>query len=178
MSIWRVALGKHFFNTRGCVAFSISRQPTENQKEELPMTTPSKEESSTIIPAMRYRNAPAAIEWLCQAFGFEKHLIVPGENGTIGHAQLTLGSGMIMLGSIRDNEFSKLIKQPDEVGGVETQYPYVVVKDADTHYARAVAAGAKIVREIEDAGYGGRGYSCRDLEGHLWSFGSYDPWSQ
>ena len=142
------------------------------------MSDQAKKGPATIIPAMRYRKAPEAIEWLCQAFGFEKYLIVPGENGTIGHAQLTLGSGMIMLGSIRDNEFSKLIKQPDEVGGVETQYPYVVVKDADAHYARAVAAGAKIVREIEDAGCGGRGYSCRDLEGHLWSFGSYDPWSQ
>ena len=140
------------------------------------MTTPIKDGSSTIIPAMRYRNAPAAIEWLCQAFGFEKHLVVPGENGTIAHAQLTLGNGMMMLGSVRDNDFSKLVKQPDQLDGAETQCPYVVVTDADAHYARAVAAGAKIVHEIEDASYGGRGYSCRDLEGHLWSFGSYDPW--
>jgi len=141
------------------------------------MTSPIKNGPSTIIPAMRYRNAPAAIEWLCQAFGFEKHLVVPGENGTITHAELTLGNGMMMLGSIRDNEFTKLVKQPDQLDGVETQCPYVVVKDADAHYARAVAARAKIVREIEDASYGGRGYSCRDLEGHLWSFGSYDPWA-
>ena len=125
---------------------------------------------------MRYRNAPAAIEWLCHAFGFEKHLVVPGENGTIAHAQLTLGNGMMMLGSVRDNDFTKLVKQPDQLDGAETQCPYVVVTDADAHYARAVALGAKIVREIEDASYGGRGYSCRDLEGHLWSFGSYDPW--
>ena len=141
------------------------------------MTTPIKNGPSTIIPAMRYRNAPAAIEWLCQAFGFEKHLVVPGENGTIAHAELTLGNGMMMLGSVRDNEFSKLVKQPDQLDGVETQCPYVVVKDADAHYGQAVAAGAKIVREVEDASYGGRGYSCRDLEGHLWSFGSYDPWA-
>ncbi|HTD16628.1 MAG TPA: VOC family protein [Chthoniobacterales bacterium] len=140
------------------------------------MTTPIKDGPSTIIPAMRYRNAPAAIEWLCQAFGFEKHLVVPGENGTIAHAQLTLGNGMMMLGSVRDNDFTKLVKQPDQLDGAETQCPYVVVTDADAHYARAVALGAKIVREIEDASYGGRGYSCRDLEGHLWSFGSYDPW--
>lgn len=103
---------------------------------------------------------------------------VPGENHTIAHAQLTSGNGMMMLGSIHDNEFGKLIKQPDELGGIETQCPYVIVKDADAHYARAVAAGAKIVKEIADAGYGGRGYSCRDLEGHIWSFGSYDPWSE
>ena len=140
------------------------------------MTAPIKEGPSTIIPAMRYRNAPAAIEWLCQAFGFEKQLVVPGEKGTIAHAQLTLGNGMMMLGSVRENGSSRLVKQPDELGGVETQCAYVVVEDADAHYARAVAAGAKIVREIEDASYGCRGYSCRDLEGHLWSFGSYDPW--
>ena len=53
-----------------------------------------------IIPSMRYRNAPAAIEWLCKAFGFEKHLVVPGEDGTIAHAQLTLGNGMIMVSSV------------------------------------------------------------------------------
>jgi uncharacterized glyoxalase superfamily protein PhnB len=141
------------------------------------MSNLTKEGSSTIIPAMRYRNASAAIEWLCEAFGFEKHLVCPGENGTILHAELTLGNGMMMLSSVRDNDFAKLIKQPDELNGVETQCSYVVVKDADAHYARAVATGAKIVREIEDASYGGRGYSCRDLEGHLWSFGSYDPWS-
>ena len=142
------------------------------------MTTQTKEGSATIIPAMRYRNAPAAIEWLCRAFGFERHLVVPGENDTIAHAQLEWGNGMMMLGSIHDNEFGKLIKQPDELGGIETQCPYVIVKDADAHYARAVAAGAKIVKDIADAGYGGRGYSCRDLEGHLWNFGTYNPWSQ
>jgi len=53
-----------------------------------------------IIPSMRYRNTPAAIEWLCKAFGFEKHLVVPGEDGTIAHAQLTLGNGMIMVSSV------------------------------------------------------------------------------
>jgi uncharacterized glyoxalase superfamily protein PhnB len=142
------------------------------------MSNQSKEGPATIIQAMRYRNAPAAIEWLCQAFGFEKHLVVPGENGTIAHAQLAWGNGMMMLGSVRDNEFGKRIKQPDELGGIETQGPYVVVEDADAHYARAVAAGAEIVIEIADASYGGRGYSCRDLEGHLWSFGSYNPWSE
>jgi uncharacterized glyoxalase superfamily protein PhnB len=62
---------------------------------------------STVIPAMRYRDAATAIEWLCEAFGFEKRLVVPGENGGIAHAQLTFGSGMIMLGSARDDEYSR-----------------------------------------------------------------------
>ncbi len=133
---------------------------------------------ATISPGMRYRNAPAAIEWLCRAFGFEKHLIVPGPNDTIVHAQLTYGNGMIMLSSKLDTEFNQLIKQPEELGGFETQSPYVIVPDADAHYARANSAGATIVLDIVDASYGGRGYSCRDLEGHLWSFGTYNPWAE
>jgi uncharacterized glyoxalase superfamily protein PhnB len=131
---------------------------------------------ATIIPGMRYRNAPAAIEWLCKAFGFEKQLVVPGESGMIAHAQLTFVNGMIMLSSSHDNEYGRLIKQPDEIGGAETQAAYVIVPDADAHYARAKAAGAEIVIDIKDESYGGRGYTCRDLEGHLWNFGTYNPW--
>ena len=131
----------------------------------------------TIIPCLRYRDAPAAIEWLCRAFGFQKQLVVPNHDGTIAHAQLTLGNGMIMLGSAADSEFGRLFKQPGEIGGAETQTPYVIVEEVDAHYARAKTAGATLVRDIQDEDYGGRGYSCRDPEGHLWSFGSYDPWA-
>jgi uncharacterized glyoxalase superfamily protein PhnB len=118
----------------------------------------------------------AAIEWLCKAFGFEKHLVVPGENGTVAHAQLSFGNGMIMLGSARDDEFGRRVKPPRETGGIGTQSAYVIVEDADAHHARAKAAGAEIVMEVEDQDYGGRLYSCLDPEGHLWSFGTYDPW--
>ena len=83
-----------------------------------------------------------------------------------------------MLSSKLDTEFNQLIKQPEELGGMETQSPYVIVPDADAHYARAKGAGANIVLDIVDASYGGRGYTCRDLEGHLWSFGTYNPWVQ
>ena len=133
---------------------------------------------SSVIPVLRYREATAAIEWLCEAFGFEKNLVVPNEDATIAHAQLSFGNGMIMLGSVPKNEtdFGRLMKQPDEIGGAETQSAYVVVEDADAAYARAKAAGARIANEIKDEDYGGRGFSCHDLEGHLWSFGTYDPW--
>ena len=134
--------------------------------------------TATIIPTLRYQNAPAAIDWLCRAFGFERHLVVPGDNGNIEHAQLVLGNGMIMLGTQRDDEFGKLQKTPAEIGGVGTQSPYIIVADADAHHARAVAAGAKVVYALKDEDYGGRGYSCRDPEGHLWSFGTYDPWKE
>jgi uncharacterized glyoxalase superfamily protein PhnB len=141
------------------------------------MNRNAKQTTATIIPAMRYEDAPAAVEWLCRAFGFEKQLVVPGKEGQILHAQLSFGNGMIMLGSAsNDGEFGKYIKPPRATGGIGTQSPYVVVADADVHYKRAVAAGARVVIEIKDEDYGGRGYSCLDPEGHLWNFGTYDPW--
>ena len=140
------------------------------------MPTIAKRTRATVIPSLRYRNAPAAIDWLCQVFGFEKQLVVPNPDGTIAHAELSFGNGMIMLGSVADTEFGRLMKQPDEVGGAETQSAYVIVSDADLVYARAKAANAEIVRDIRNEDYGGRGFSCRDLEGHLWSIGTYDPW--
>jgi uncharacterized glyoxalase superfamily protein PhnB len=129
-----------------------------------------------IIPCLRYRDAMVAIDWLCRAFGFHKQVVVPGPNGTVAHAQLTFGTGMVMVGSIQNTEFGRWIAQPDENGDRETQAPYVVVKDVDTHYARAMAAGARVVTELKNQSYGGRDYSCRDPEGHLWSFGTFDPW--
>ena len=131
---------------------------------------------SNVIPCLRYRNAAAAIEWLCETFGFEKSLVVPGDGDEIAHAQLKHGEGMVMLGSATDTEFGRLMKQPDEIGGAETQTAYVVVSDADSIYERAKAAGARIAIEVRDEDYGGRGFSCYDLEGHLWNFGTYNPW--
>jgi uncharacterized glyoxalase superfamily protein PhnB len=132
--------------------------------------------TSTIIPCLRYRDAPRMIEWLCQAFGFERHLVVEDGKGGIAHAQLTLGPGMIMLGSARgDDAFGRLQSTPAALGGT-TQSPYLVVRDADHAYRQAKAAGAEIVMEIKVEDYGGRAFSCRDPEGHLWNVGSYDPW--
>jgi uncharacterized glyoxalase superfamily protein PhnB len=141
------------------------------------MGTIAKHTKSTIVPCLRYRDAAAAIEWLCRAFGFEKQMVVPGDQGTIAHAQLSFGNGMIMLGSIGDSPFNRLMAQPDEVGGRQTQCPYLVVADADAVYRQAQAAGAEIVLDIKDEDYGGRGFTCRDLEGHVWNFGTYDPWA-
>ena len=134
-------------------------------------------QKSSVIPAMRYRDAPAAIEWLCRVCGFERQLVVPDEHGGIAHAQLALGTGMIMLGSVAETPFGRYMKQPDEIGGAETQSSYLVVTDADAVLARALAAGARIAMPIKDEDYGGRGFSCFDLEGHLWNVGTYDPWA-
>jgi uncharacterized glyoxalase superfamily protein PhnB len=116
------------------------------------------------------------IEWLCDSFGFSRHLVVEDGEGGIAHAQLSLGPGIIMLGSARDDAFGKLQGAP-ELGAKVTQSPYLVVKDADEVYRRAKAAGANIVMEIKDEDHGGRGFCCRDPGGHLWSIGTYDPWA-
>ena len=137
----------------------------------------TKNTRSTVIPGLRYRNAPAAIDWLCRVFGFEKQLVVPNPDGTIAHFALTFGNGMLMLGSVMDTELGRLMKQPDEIGGAETQSTYLLVADADAVYARVKAAGGAIVLDIVDRDYGGRGFTCRDLEGRLWSIGTHDPWA-
>ncbi|HTO07169.1 MAG TPA: VOC family protein [Myxococcota bacterium] len=126
------------------------------------------------IPCLRYQDAAAAIEWLCRAFGFDRHLVVPGPSGGIAHAELTHGDAMIMLGST-GGPYDALVYPPEKNGGVCTQTLYLVVSDPDAHYRRAVAAGAPVVTPIEDKPQGGRGYICRDPEGNLWNFGSYDP---
>jgi uncharacterized glyoxalase superfamily protein PhnB len=135
---------------------------------------------SSIIPTLRYHDAPAAIEWLCRAFGFEEGLVVRGEDeSTIVHAQLVRGGAMIMLGSAgaHDNEFDRRVRPASDLDGQTNQSIYLVVEDVDAHYAQAVKAGAEIVMELEDAAYGGRGYGCLDLDGNVWSFGTYDPWA-
>ena len=129
--------------------------------------------SSTVIPTMRYRDAHRAIGFLVDAFGFEAAMVVEGENGLVDHAQLVHGTGMVMLGSARDDEFGNIMggDQPFRAS------VYVVVDDVDSHAAHARAAGAEILMEPKEEDYGGSNYTARDPEGNIWSFGSYDPWA-
>jgi uncharacterized glyoxalase superfamily protein PhnB len=128
-----------------------------------------------IFPALRYRDSEAALDWLKSAFGFEEKAVYRGDDGAIQHAELRLGDGLIMFGGYDEAGFH---------GGdppqplASTVSIYVVVPNPDEHYARAKDEGARIVRELEDQPYGSREYSARDLEGNLWSFGTYDPYSQ
>jgi uncharacterized glyoxalase superfamily protein PhnB len=128
--------------------------------------------AQSIFPALRYRDAPGAIDWLARAFGFERLMVHPGPDGTVAHAELILGEGVVMLGSTKPDAYGR--RSPREVGEV-SQSLYVWVPDADAHHARAEAAGAEVFRAPEDTGYGSREYSCRDPEGHVWSFGTYRP---
>ncbi|HEY7489117.1 MAG TPA: VOC family protein [Streptosporangiaceae bacterium] len=124
----------------------------------------------TIYPALRYQDARAALKWLIDAFGLTEHMVVEGPDGAIHHAELAWGDGgMIMLGSTSDGNDGRLA---DPTGPV---WLYLVVDDPDGHHDRAVAAGAEIVQPLTDEDYGSRGYTARDPEGNLWSFGTYQP---
>jgi uncharacterized glyoxalase superfamily protein PhnB len=136
---------------------------------------------SPLIPCLRYQDAPAAIDFLCAAFGFERHAVYADDADPtiIHHAQLTLDGGMIMLGSDRPGGVRDLYgwKSPAEARGI-TMCVCVYVADPDSHAARAKAAGATLLSEPHDnEGYPGRGYDARDPEGNVWNFGSYDPWA-
>lgn len=133
-----------------------------------------------IIPCLRYKNAPAAIDFLCAAFGFERHAVYAdaGDPRIVHHAQLVRDGNMIMLSSLTDSPFTKEAPMTTvaEAGG-NTQAAYIVLDDVDGHADRARAAGADIFLEPHDEDYGGRGYAARDPEGNVWSFGNYDPWT-
>jgi uncharacterized glyoxalase superfamily protein PhnB len=135
------------------------------------------ESRSTVMPALRYRNAPGAIDWLCQVFGFERHAVYANPDGSVAHAELTLNGGMIMLGSAKEDEHAQRYRSPDDLNGVETRGVYIVVADADQVHARAVAAGATILRPLQNTDYGSREFAVKDPEGHSWSAGTYDPWA-
>ena len=128
-------------------------------------------DTDSIYPTLTYDDAPAAIEWLCRAFGFTKRLVVPGPNGTVMHSELSLGSGVIMVSSPKPEQ--RRIS-PRGLKGVP-QAVCVHVDDPDVHFARAVRAGGKILRDLQDEEYGSRGYSVEDPEGHSWYFGTYLP---
>jgi uncharacterized glyoxalase superfamily protein PhnB len=147
-----------------------------SQSRRLKVANAENATRSTILPAMRYQDAKAAIDWLCTVFGFERHAVYEGNDGTIMHAELTLGGGMIMLGSARDDAYGRGFKSPADLGGMETRSAYIVVADADAVFARAQAAGATVVRPLQNMDYGSREFTIRDLEGHSWSVGTYNPW--
>ena len=132
---------------------------------------------STIMPTLRYRDARAAIDWLCNVLGFTRHAVYDGPDNTVGHAELTLKGGMIMLGSRKNDEYGRGFKSPGELGGAETRSTYVVVTDADEVYTRAQAAGAPVVRPLQNTDYGSREFTIKDPEGHSWSVGTYNPWA-
>ncbi|MFE0015419.1 VOC family protein [Mesorhizobium sp. NPDC059054] len=127
-------------------------------------------EPPRLYPVMRFRDAPAMIDWLDKAFGFTVHASY-GEGDVIQHAELALGSAMIMLGSSRCDRFGEIVGEP----GPNGRSIYIAVDDADAAFTRAQAAGAEILEGLTDRGYGSREFICRDPEGNVWSLGTYWP---
>jgi len=117
-----------------------------------------------IIPAIRYADAPAAIDFLTNAFGFEVNARHDGEDGRVDHAQLKFGTGMVMLGSASGDQWD-----------TSRSTIYVITDDPDGLHDRAVAAGAEITAGLSEQDYGSREFSARDPEGNTWSFGTYHP---
>ncbi len=123
--------------------------------------------TASLFPALGYRDARAAADWLERAFGFVRHAVHDGPDGGVAHAEMRFGNGMVMFGSRR---------APDPANPwADSEGVYAVVDDVEGHYARAVAAGAEILRPLAETPYGARKYTARDPEGHLWSFGTYRP---
>lgn len=132
------------------------------------MPTP---EAPRIFPTLRYTNAAAMIDWLTKAFGFLVHAKYM-DGVAVGHAELALGSSMVMIGSSRDDAFGAIVGEPGHNGGKAI---YLAVEDVDAVHARAKAAGADIVQQLTDRDYGSREFICRDPEGNVWSVGTYWP---
>jgi uncharacterized glyoxalase superfamily protein PhnB len=136
-------------------------------------------EPPRIYPTLRYRDAPAMIAWLGDAFGFVERVVYPGPDGTVAHAELALGSAMIMLGSVRDDAFGAMVGAPVGPGSDNPMGKgraiYIAIEDADAGFARAKAAGADILMGLTDTDYGSRDFICRDPEGYVWCFGTYWP---
>jgi len=124
-----------------------------------------------IFPTLRCRDAEALIAWLQDHVGFTEHA-VHRDNGVIVHAELALGSSILMLGQSRDDAYDKLV---GDLSGRRTDALYVAIADPDALHAKLTAAGATIEMELHDTSYGSRDFACRDPEGNLWSFGTYFP---
>ena len=138
------------------------------------MSTDAKPARVNLIAALRYRDCNAALKFLTETFGFTEGSVYRDDQGSVAHAELWFGNGGIMISPVAETAFGKFMRQPDEAGGV-TMTLFAVVADPDAHHARARAAGFEILLPLRDESYGSREYSVRDPEGHVWTFGTYDP---
>ena len=118
--------------------------------------------TQTVFPCITFRDAKASFDWLERALGAER-LAVYEEDGTVGHAEVRIGSSTIMCGDERTG--SKATPAGASV-------VYVVVDDADAAYERAKAAGAEVTEPV-DQDYGSRDITVTDPDGNRWSLGTY-----
>jgi uncharacterized glyoxalase superfamily protein PhnB len=126
------------------------------------------EEMTRVSPYLYYEDVAGALDFLTKAFGFTERFRMPGPDGKVAHAEMTLLDGVIMLGSPGPD-----YRNPNHSGGHVNQSLYVYVDDVDAHCETARAAGATIVAEPEDQFYGDRRYGAKDPEGHEWFFAQH-----
>src|ERR1044072_773914 len=107
------------------------------------------------VPALQYRDATEAIAFLTRAFGFAEKAVYRAPDGSVIHAELTLGNGMVLIDAMRPTSFSRLLAAPEAAGG-GTKRRYCAVADAHIRFAKASGAGAEIVRAPVTRDYGGR----------------------
>jgi uncharacterized glyoxalase superfamily protein PhnB len=128
-----------------------------------------------ISSSLYYDDAAKAIDWLCDAFGFEVRLKVEGEGGRIEHSELVFGEGVVMVAGAEKADKFPQIRSPKQVGGANTQNLFAYVDDVVAHCERARAKGARIVVEPKVSDYGedywsDKSYECVDVGGHHWWF--------
>jgi uncharacterized glyoxalase superfamily protein PhnB len=138
------------------------------------MAHDAKNTRAPLMPVLRYRDCNKAVDFLTRVFGFTEGAAFRDDQGNVQHAELWFGNGGIMIGPVADTPFGKVMRQPDQAGGVTASF-FCVVNDPDAHFARSEAAGCEIILPLRDEPYGSREYSVKDPEGHAWTFGTYEP---
>ena len=118
----------------------------------------------TIIPYLSIKAAADAIEFYKKAFDATESMRLAQPDGRIGHAELQLGDSRVMLA----DEFPEMdFRSPQSMGGSPVHI-HLYVESVDTVVSRAVAAGAKVLRPVQDQFYGDRSGTVADPYGHVW----------
>jgi uncharacterized glyoxalase superfamily protein PhnB len=138
------------------------------------MANAAKNTVAPLMPVLRYRDCNKALEFLTTTFGFTEGAAFRDDKGNVQHAEVWFGNGGVMIGPVADTPFGKFMRQPGEAGGITASF-YCVVDDPDGHHAKSQKAGFEVLMPLRDEPYGSREYSVRDPEGHIWTFGTYDP---
>ena len=125
-----------------------------------------------LFPALRYRDAVAAIEWLESALGMKRGEVSSNDEGVVLHAELSIAGATLMLGSNSQGEDDRL-DLPTGGGSVYIALDYAA--QVDDLFQRAQAAGAQVVMPVTDQPYGSHEFVLADLEGNTWSVGTYRP---
>lgn len=131
---------------------------------------------ASIIATPTYDDARAAVQFLVDAFGFERHAEYEDDDGNLVHVELALGGAMVMPAVADQGEYGELMSTVHDAGRPTCGF-FVVIDDVAGHHRRARDAGAQILHSPRQRDHGGQEYTCRDIGGHVWTFGSYDPWA-